>query len=90
MRVQTVCSDQVIDALREVVGDRLATSKAVRAHHGKDVSYHAPHDPDAVVYAHSTDEVSAVVRVCARHRVPVVPYGTGLSVSDADTLLAEI
>ncbi len=35
--------------------------------------------PDAVVFPKSTDEVAEIVRLCASHRVPMVPYGTGTS-----------
>jgi glycolate oxidase subunit GlcD len=35
------------------------------------------HLPDAVVFPASTEEVAGVVRVCAVHRVPVVPRGAG-------------
>src|SRR6266478_1786862 len=52
-------------ALRQLLGDRLSTSPAVCAHHGKDESYHAPHAPDAVAFAHSTEEVAAIVTLCA-------------------------
>ncbi len=69
----------VIDALRERFGERLSTSAAVREQHGKDESYHTPHAPDAVVFAHSTEEVAAIVRLCAAHKVPVIPFGTGTS-----------
>ncbi len=79
MAAEPALSDQIIDELRQVVGERISTAAAVRAHHGKDVSYHAAHDPDAVVFAQSTEEVSEIVRVCARHRVPIVAYGTGTS-----------
>jgi len=33
--------------------------------------------PDAVVLPATTEEVSEVVRSCARHRLPVVPRGAG-------------
>ncbi|HEX7968403.1 MAG TPA: FAD-binding protein, partial [Stellaceae bacterium] len=69
----------VIDQLRERFGDRLSTSAAVREQHGKDESYHTPHAPDAVVFARSTAEVAEVVTLCARHKVPVIPFGTGTS-----------
>jgi len=72
-------SNRIVDELGALLGDRVSTSSAVRAHHGKDVSYHAGHDPDVVVFPHTTDEVAAVVTLCARHGVPVVPYGTGTS-----------
>jgi glycolate oxidase len=35
------------------------------------------HPADVVVFPKSTLEVAAVVRVCARHRVPIVPRGGG-------------
>ncbi|MFE0464486.1 FAD-binding oxidoreductase [Kitasatospora sp. NPDC058965] len=39
-----------------------------------------PSRPAAVLRPRSTEEVAAAVRICARHRVPVVPFagGTGL------------
>jgi D-lactate dehydrogenase (cytochrome) len=66
-------------SLHQLLGDRLSTSAAVCAHHGKDESYHPPHAPDAVAFAHSTDEVAAIVELCARHKTPVIPFGTGTS-----------
>lgn len=36
--------------------------------------------PDGVVQAENTEEVAQVVRLCAEHRVPIIPYGVGSSV----------
>src|SRR6266481_5253939 len=69
----------LLASLRELLGARLSTSAAVCAHHGKDESYHTPHAPDAVAFAHSTDEVSAIVSLCAEHKTPVIAFGTGTS-----------
>jgi D-lactate dehydrogenase (cytochrome) len=66
-------------ALRQRLGDRLSTSAAVCAQHGKDESYHMPHAPDAVAFATSTEEVAEIVRLCAAHRTPVIAFGTGTS-----------
>src|SRR5207244_9511520 len=49
---------QLLASLRQRLGDRLSTSAAVLEQHGKDESYHAPSAPDAVAFAHSTEEVS--------------------------------
>jgi D-lactate dehydrogenase (cytochrome) len=68
-----------IDELRALFGERLSTSTGVRDHHGKDESWHHPHRPDAVVFPNTTEEVAEIVRICARHRTPVVAYGTGTS-----------
>lgn len=69
----------VVAALAALLGDRLSTSADERAHHGRDESYHAPHPPDVVAYPASVEEVQEIVRVCARHRVPVIPFGAGTS-----------
>jgi D-lactate dehydrogenase (cytochrome) len=69
----------VIERLKERFGERVSTSAAVREQHGKDESYHAPAPPDAVVFAQSTAEVAEIVKLCAEHKVPVIPFGTGTS-----------
>jgi len=66
-------------AVRERFGDRFSTAGAVREHHGRDESVFPPVPPQAVVFAHSTEEVAALVRLAALHRVPVIPYGVGTS-----------
>ncbi len=71
--------DPLIVELRALLGERLSTSEAVRRQHGKDESFHELAAPDAVAFATSTEDVAAVVRVCARHKVPVIAYGTGTS-----------
>jgi D-lactate dehydrogenase (cytochrome) len=65
-------------ALTALVGaDRVSRSHAVREQHGHDESYHAPQLPDLVVFAHSTEEVSGIVKACAARHVPIVPFGAG-------------
>ena len=74
-----VAIDDAIASLKDRFGERLSLAAPVREQHGKDFSYHQPFPPDAVVFAQSTDEVLAIVATCARHGVPVIPYGTGTS-----------
>src|ERR1051325_11039858 len=69
----------LLAALRQRLGDRLSTSPAVCEQHGKDESYHAPHAPDAVAFARSTEEVAEIVSLCAKHKTPIVAFGTGTS-----------
>jgi FAD/FMN-containing dehydrogenase len=33
--------------------------------------------PDAVAFAQSTEQVSEIVKICARHKVPIIPFGSG-------------
>ena len=71
--------DEALEALRAVLGERLDTTAAAREQHGRDEGWHADAPPDAVALPTSTDEVAAVVRVCAEHRVPLIPFGAGTS-----------
>ncbi len=70
-------NDDLIEALRGIVGDRLSVAQSVLEQHGRDESYHTGYPPDAVVYAQTTEEVSEIVKLCAGREVPVIPYGTG-------------
>jgi D-lactate dehydrogenase (cytochrome) len=65
--------------LAALLGDRLTTSMAIREQHGRDESYHAAFAPDAVGFAETTEEVAEIVKICARHGVPVIAFGTGTS-----------
>ncbi len=71
--------NQVIETLRSRLGERLSTSAAVRAQHGKDESYHAPEPPDAVAFVENTEEVADILCLCNAEGVPVIPFGTGTS-----------
>ncbi|RQN35058.1 FAD-binding oxidoreductase [Paraburkholderia tropica] len=70
---------ELLDALRSAFGERVSTAEAVRAHHGRDESRFDPQLPDAVVFAQSTEDVQTIVKLCARHQVPIIPYGNGSS-----------
>src|ERR1043165_3256446 len=70
---------QLLASLRQRLGDRLSTSASVLEQHGKDESYQAAHAPDAVAFAHSTEEVAEIVRLCAQSKTPVIAFGTGTS-----------
>jgi len=65
--------------LQELLGERCSTAEAVREQHGKDESWHEVCPPDIVCFAHSTEEVSQIVALCAEHKVPIIPFGAGTS-----------
>jgi D-lactate dehydrogenase (cytochrome) len=60
-------------------GNRLVTSLAVREQHANITTWHPVAAPDAVVFPQNTNDVQQIVRICARHCVPVIPFGTGTS-----------
>jgi D-lactate dehydrogenase (cytochrome) len=78
----------LLASLGELLGTRLSTSAAVCAQHGKDESYHMPHAPDAVAFVRSTDEVSAIVKLCAEYKTPVIAFGAGTSLEGHVAALA--
>ena len=70
----------LIQSLQQQFQHRFSQGESHRLQHGRDESVHAPQPPDGVVMAESTEEVAAVVRLCAEHDVPIIPYGVGSSV----------
>ncbi|KZD08314.1 FAD-binding oxidoreductase [Oceanibaculum pacificum] len=71
--------EEAVAALKALLGDRLSTARAILDQHGKDESYHPVMAPDAVAFAESTEEVAEIVKICAAHKVPMIPFGTGTS-----------
>lgn len=71
-------SDALLSRL-EGIAARVTTNASILHRHGDDESHHPSVPPEAVVYAHSTEEVQAVMRLCSESRVPVIPFGTGTS-----------
>jgi D-lactate dehydrogenase (cytochrome) len=71
--------DAAVAALAAKFGNRLVTSRAVCEQHGNTTTWIANEPPDAVVFPQSTIDVQDIVRICATHGVPVIPFGTGTS-----------
>jgi D-lactate dehydrogenase (cytochrome) len=65
--------------LKQLLGSRANDTAAVRDHHSHGESYHTPAAPDIVCFPHTTDEVSAIVKIAAAHRLAIVPFGAGTS-----------
>ena len=77
--LQTSPMPTLLDALRELLGERLSTSRTECEQHGRGESYHQTLPPDAVCYAESTAEVATIVKLCAAQRVPIIAFGAGTS-----------
>lgn len=69
----------VLGILKQRLGERFQTGEAIRAQHAHTTTYIPAQLPDGVAFVQSAAEVQDVVRICAAHRVPVIPFGTGTS-----------
>ena len=65
--------------LKSLLDQRVTTAEVVREHHSHGESYHPAGLPDAVCFPASTAEVSEIMKISARHQVPVIPFGAGTS-----------
>ena len=70
---------QLIEQLRELLGERVSTSPSVLEQHGRGESWHPVQAPDAVCFPHSNEEVAEIVKRCAASVTPVIAFGTGTS-----------
>ena len=71
--------ETALGILKQRFGARLQTGQSVREQHAHTTTYIPNQAPDAVIFPESTEEVAEIVRVCAEHRVPVIPFGVGTS-----------
>src|SRR5690242_12610565 len=71
----------LIDDLRAIVGaEHVLTDDRARDKYASDGTRHY-HRPDLIVLPDGADQVSAVVGICARDRLPIVPRGAGTGYS---------
>ncbi len=65
--------------LRQRYGERFHTGRDIRDQHAHTTTYLPNQPPDGVLFAETAEDVQEAVRICADHRVPVIPFGTGSS-----------
>ncbi|MCE2563450.1 FAD-binding oxidoreductase [Komagataeibacter sp. FNDCF1] len=70
---------QVLAALAPMLGERISRNDSIRTQHSHGEGWMRASLPEAVLFAHTTQEVSAILARCHAHRVPVVPFGAGTS-----------
>jgi D-lactate dehydrogenase (cytochrome) len=69
----------VLGVLKQSFGEKFQTGQSVREQHAHTTTYLPAQLPDGVVFVENNEDVKLVVRVCAEHKVPIVPFGTGSS-----------
>ena len=68
-----------IGILQQRFGPLCETGGSLREQHGHTTTWLRTQAPDAVVFVQRTEDVVAVVEVCAAHGVPIIPFGAGTS-----------
>ena len=71
--------EPALAAVAALIGQRLTRSPSDREIHGRSESWYPLAPPDAVAYPDTAEEVRRILEICSRHRLPVIPWGTGTS-----------
>lgn len=78
----TAPSAQVIGQLRAVAPGRVFTGADINEDYSHDETpLYGTRMPDAVVMAQTTEEVSAVCKICYENDIPIIPRGAGTGLS---------
>lgn len=73
---------ELIDQLRKIVGaDQVVTEAETLQDYSHDETEELSFLPEVVVKPRTTQEVSAILRLCNEHRIPVTPRGAGTGLS---------
>src|SRR5487761_208502 len=78
MEVQVLLVDDLLDQLREAIGAANVLHGVGLEPYGHDATF-LDAEPRAAVLPGTTEEVAAIVRVCAAAGLPLVPRGAGSS-----------
>ncbi len=65
--------------LKEFLKDRISLSESTRANYARGEDTYDPILSQAVVFPESNEEVSKILKICNKYKMPVVPFGTGTS-----------
>jgi len=80
--VQGVLTSELIDALQQIVGSSwVLMDEETREIYSRDETEHLSFLPDVVVKPRTAAEVSAIMRLCHEHFIPVTPRGAGTGLS---------
>jgi len=73
----------IIEEVREIVGpEHIFTDRIECLCNSRDMSVHQG-IPDAVIYPKTTEQVSAIMKLASRDKVPVIARGSGTSTTGA-------
>jgi len=77
-----IITDDILAAIKSIVGDKeVITNHADLEKYSHDETEDLHYYPEVVVKPRSTAEVSALMRLCNKHMIPVTPRGAGTGLS---------
>ena len=85
MSEATGFSESFVADLQGLFGERLHLGEAMRRQHGASEAHFPTTPPDAVVFARSTEEVVALVKLCGVAEVAIIAYGAGTAMEGHTT-----
>ena len=72
-------NDQVQAELKKIFNGRFSTSISTRTNYARGEDTYDPVLSKAVIFPETNEEVSKILSICNKHKIPVVPFGTGTS-----------
>ena len=75
-------NEQVQAELKKIFNGRFSTSESARANYARGEDTYDPILSQAVVFPETNEEVSKILKLCNQNKIPVVPFGTGMSGSE--------
>ena len=72
-------NEQVQIELKKILHDRISTSESTRTTYARGEDTYDPILSKAVVFPETNEEVSKILTLCNKNKIPVVPFGTGTS-----------
>ncbi len=73
-------SPKILEYIQSLVGDeRMSMGESILDLHSKDESFHPRRRPEIVVWPHTAEEVSKILRMANEESIPITPWGAGTS-----------
>ena len=73
-------ADRELELIKGIVGEgRVSTGESILDLHGKDESFHSRRRPEVVIWPLSAEEISEILKIANKRRIPVTPWGAGTS-----------
>ena len=72
-------NDQLQKELKSIFNGRFSMSESTRANYARGEDTYDPVLSQAVVFPETNEEVSKILKLCNKYKIPVVPFGTGTS-----------